>query len=162
MRTRRVWDRDSQHIQASVDSVYYTYTMGDARPENIDSMVNNLATFVRTNEGQVAYLFHVVAGAKPPSNEDRARTTAMFNRHAAKLSGVAIVIEASGFAGALLRSAVTMVFGMTRRGFETRTFEDVISAGHWLAQRQGVPASEIIAMAAEARAALSDNRSPRW
>ena len=162
MRFRRIWERRDEHIQVSVGSVFYTYTMGDARSANIDRMVANLAAFIREREGSVGYLFHVVAGAMPPSTEDRARTTEMFNAHAAKLSGVAVVIEATGSSGTLLRSAVTMVFDMTRREFETRTFEDVVAASAWLAPKQAMSASDIVTTGAEARAALVEGREPRW
>lgn len=145
----------------SVGSVFYAYTMGDTRPSNIDRMVNNLDAFVREREGLVGCLFHVIAGAVPPSSHDRARTTEMFNRHAARLSGVAVVIEA-GFSSALLRSAVTMVFDMSRRDFDTRTFEDVVAASAWLAPKQDMSAAEIVTTGAEARAALSEGREPRW
>jgi len=161
MRFRRIWERDDEHIQVSVGSVFYAYTMGDTRPSNIDRMVNNLDAFVREREGLVGCLFHVIAGAVPPSSHDRARTTEMFNRHAARLSGVAVVIEA-GFSSALLRSAVTMVFDMSRRDFDTRTFEDVVAASAWLAPKQEMSAAEIVTTGAEARAALSEGREPRW
>lgn len=145
----------------SVGSVFYAYTMGNIRPTNIDRMLANLDTFVRQREGSVGCLFHVVAGAAPPPNHDRARTTEMFNKHAARLSGVAVVIEATS-PSVLLRSAVTMVFDMTRREFETRTFEDVVAASAWLAPKQVMTASEIVTTGAEARAALSEGRALRW
>ena len=162
MRFRRIWERNDEHIHVSVGSVFYAYTMGDTRPSNIDRTMANLDAFVAESEGLVGFLFHVVAGAVPPSNHDRARTTEMFNKHAARLSGVAVVIEATGFPSALLRSAVTMVFDMTRREFETRTFEDVVAASAWLAPKQAMTASEIVTTGAEARAALSEGRAPRW
>lgn len=162
MRFRRIWERNDEHIQVSVGSVFYAYSMGDTRPSNIDRMVDNLDAFVREREGLVGCLFHVIAGAVPPSSHDRARTTEMFNRHASRLCGVAVVIEATGLSSALLRSAVTMVFDMSRRDFDTRTFEDVVAASAWLAPKQDVPASEIVTTGAEARAALSEGREPRW
>jgi len=161
MRIPRVWEQNDEHIQVSVGSVFYAHTLSDVRPANITSMMANLDAFVRESEGLVGCLFHVVAGAVPPSSHDRARTTEMFNRHATRLSGVAVVIEAI-FPSALLRSAVTMVFDMTRREFDTRTFEDVVPASEWLAPKQAMSASEIVTTAAEARAALSEGRAPRW
>jgi hypothetical protein len=41
----------------------------------------------------------------------------------------------------------------TRRGFESRTFEDVHSAAAWLAPRVGTTADEIVRAAGQARPA---------
>lgn len=146
----------------SIGSVFYTYSMGDARTANIDRMLSNLAAFVTESEGPVGYLFHVASGARPPSAEDRARVTASFNQHASKLTGVAVVIEASGPSSALLRSAVTMVFNLSRRSFETRTFEDVVAASEWLGPKQWMVAAELVTGTAEARAALTKGHVLLW
>jgi hypothetical protein len=159
MRFRRTWDQGEDHIQVTIGSVFYTYKSGSS---HVDKVLRNLSAFVLENAGPVGYLFHVVPGANPPSADERARTTEMFNRHASKLSGVAVVIEATGISGALVRSAVTMVFDMTRRDFETRTFEDVVAASAWLAPKQWMGAAELVTASAEARAALAAGRALLW
>lgn len=146
----------------TIGSVFYTYKSRNSQANMVDRMLRNLSAFVTENTGPVGYLLHVVPGADPPSADERARTTEMFNRHAANLSGVAVVIEAAGISGALVRSAVTMVFDMTRRDFETRTFDDVVAASAWLGPKQWMGASEIVTASAEARAALMEGRPPRW
>lgn len=151
----RIWDHDADHVQASLDGVYYTFSRGDARPENIDSMVSNLDSFARQRDGKFGYIFHVVAGARPPSSSDRSKTTAMFNKHAARLSGVAIVIEADGFAGAMLRSAAHMVFAMSRKGFDSKTFDSVQSAAEWIAERQRTRAHALLNLVSDAHAVLA-------
>jgi hypothetical protein len=156
--TTKIWEQDESHVQCSFGNVFYTYTRGNASPERITKMVRSLDAFLKEHRGgKVGYLFHVVAGASPPSNEDRERVTEMFNKQSERLAGVAVVVEAAGFSGAMLRSAVTMVFVMTRRGFESRTFEDVHSAAAWLAPRCGTTANEIVRAAGEARPAAPPN-----
>ena len=148
----RIWEQDDSHVQVSFGNVFYTYTRGSADSGRIASMVRSLEQILKERPSEkIGYLFHVVAGASPPSSEDRERVTEMFNKHASRLSGVAVVVEAAGFSGAMLRSAVTMVFVMTRRGFESRTFEDVHMAAGWRAPRVGMPAGEIVRLAGEAR-----------
>lgn len=150
----RIWDRDLDHVQASNGPVFYTYTRGTARSENIRSMVKNLDRFAAENPGKFSYLFHVTSGAKPPSGDDRSETTAAFNRHAERLNGVAVVIEASGFSGSVLRSAVTMVFSFYRKGFELKTFEDLASAASWLAAKQNLRPEQVLTLTDNALAKL--------
>ncbi|HET9959126.1 MAG TPA: hypothetical protein VFQ61_31765 [Polyangiaceae bacterium] len=150
----QIWDLDTNHVQATQGQVFYTYSKGEASSSNIRSMVNNLDAFARETKLPIGYVLHLVSSAKPPASEDRELTTAMFNRHAGRITGLAVVIEADGFTGAALRSAVTMVFMMTCRGFPTRTFPNIRAAADWLAERQRVPAAEIIRLSEEAHGAL--------
>lgn len=160
MSARRVWDVDRDHVQASQGSVFYTYSQGQARRENIDSMVRNLVEFAGHSRKPIGFILHVVASASPPSPEDGARVTATLNKHAAKILGVATVVEAQGFAGAVLRGAVAMVFILNRGPFKTRTFEDVTHAAYWLAGLLHVPRQEILELAAYAREVLEREHRP--
>lgn len=162
MRNRHVWDHDADHVQASLDRVYYTYTRGNASRQNIDSMVRNLDQFVRQTNEPIGYVFHVVAGAKPPSDEDRERVTQMFNKHGTRLLGVAVVVEAAGFSGAMLRGAVAMVFTLTRKGFQSKTFEDTAGAAGWISTLAGGSPSELQLFMNQARGIVLEGRQADW
>ena len=149
-----VWDIDSGHVQASSQRVYYTYSRAEASPRNIDSMVANLEDFVRASKRPVGYLLQLSAKARPPSAADRNRVTQMFNDCAYRLAGVAVVVEAEGFSGALLRSALTTVFTISRKGFVVRIFASVKDAAGWLASSLGTEASDIVDLADDARERL--------
>lgn len=146
----QIWDRDANHVQAALGQIFYTYSKGEASSGNIRSMVTNLDNYAKQGSLSFGYILHLVSTARPPALEDRDLITAMFNKHGGRLSGLAVVIEAEGFAGAALRSAVTMVFMMTCRGFPTRTFSTLRAAAEWLSERQRVPTSEIIRLTEEA------------
>ena len=154
MHKRRTWDQDEEHVQASFGPIFYTRTIGKAKPSNVRSMVANFHNFVRESEGPVGYILHLGADSTPPDGEDRPKVSDMFNRNAARLAGVAIVIDAQGFKGAMIRSTVTMAFSIARRGYESSTFDDVIKAAGWLSPRVNMSPSEVIASAGDTASIL--------
>ena len=154
MRHRRIWDQDDEHVQASFGPVFYTRTIGVAKSANIRTMVANLNSFVRESEGQVAYILHLGENSTPPDGEDRPKVWDMFNRSAARLAGVAIVIDAKGFKGSMIRSTVTMAFSISRRGYESSIVEDMIKASSWIGPRVSMSQSEILALAGDAASVL--------
>jgi hypothetical protein len=160
MPRRHVWDIDSDHVQVSCDRVYYTYTRGDATPQNIASMVANLQAFIKPHRKQIGYILEVTGGARPPSAEDRARVTNEFNRCGAQLAGVALILGEQGFKAALLRSALTMVFMMSRKGFPVRIFEQIEDAAQWLGPGLDIAPAEIVELSRSARVQLASIRAP--
>ena len=144
MPARHIWEIDSGHIQFSHERVYYTCSRGEATPHNIDSMVANLQAFVKQQRAPVGYILEVASGARPPSASDRARVTAAFNRCAPQIAGVALILGAQGFPAALLRSALTMVFMMSRRGFPVSSFEKTEDAAQWLGPKVNLAPAEIV------------------
>lgn len=120
-------------------------------------MVRNLADFARLSGQPLGYVLHLAPTASAPSVTDGARTTTMFNKYALRLAGVAIVVEANGFAGAALRSAVTMVFVMNREGFKTRTFAHPNAAASWLAHLLHIDASVITGLSESTRILVNEH-----
>lgn len=151
----RVWDSDRDHVQLGTENVFYTYSRGAASSANIDSMVQHLGEFARQSSLPLGYVLHVAEAARPPSVGDGRRVSAMFKKHATRLSGVALVVEASGLAGATLRSAVATLFILNREGFKTRTFASVGGAAGWLGHLLRTPAADIVALSEQARVLLA-------
>jgi hypothetical protein len=142
---------DRHHIQVSEQRIFYTWSEDQASPENIRAMIQNLYDFCAANQPPMGYILHLATTARPPSAEDRIRSTEAFNRCAARLAGVAIVLDAKGFAGALLRSAVNAVFFIKRQGFTPRVFESVHLAADWLGAKTFTPSGNIVELARYAR-----------
>jgi len=151
---RRIWDQDNEHVQASFGPVFYTRTIGVAKPANIRTMVANFNTFVRESQGQIGYILHLGSDSTPPVGDDRSKVSDMFNLNASRLAGLAIVIDAQGFKGAMIRSTTTMAFSIVRRGYDSNTCEDMIKASSWLGPRVGISQSEIIAATGETASLL--------
>lgn len=158
MPPRRIWDTDTGHIQVSEDRVYYTCSIGGASSQNIASLVHNVREFVRASDEPVAFILHVSGTARPPSGEDRRRATEAFNACAPRLAGVALVVDATGFSGALLRSALTMVFMIARKGFAARIFENITDATDWLGPLVDMEPKAILSLVRSAREQLERTR----
>lgn len=154
MRQRRIWDQDDEHVQASFGPLFYTRTIGVAKPANVRTMVANLNTFARESECQIGYILHLGANSTPPDGDDRPRVWDMFNRNAARLAGVAIVVDAQGFKGSMIRSTVTMAFSISRRGYESSIVDDMVKASSWLGPRLGMSQSEILGLSGDAASVL--------
>ena len=158
MRKRKVWDQDDEHIQASLGNVFYTRTIGFAKPENVASMLANLDNFVRESSAPVGYILHLGAQSTPPEGADRPKIWEMFNKNAKSLAGLAVVIDAEGFKGSMIRSTVTMTFSIYRRGYESSTFDNMISGANWLSPRVNMTQSELVSFAGDTAATLLKKR----
>lgn len=155
MSPMKVWALDHNHIQASEGRVFYTWSGGQASPENIRSMVDNLLEYVEGNQPPLGYVLHLAQNARPPASEDRVRATSAFNQCAGRLAGIAIVLEATGFASALLRGAINAVFFIQRQGFTPRVFDSIQSAADWLGPKTHTLPANIVALARHAREKMS-------
>jgi hypothetical protein len=139
----KIWEATDGYVQASSGTVYYFHAQGAATPEAVRSMVVNFERFVDGSPDPIGYIFEVGTGSSPPTAADRAQITAAFNRHAPKIGGLAIVINATGFIGAVQRASTNAVFAMHREGFDTKTFDTIRRAVEWIAQKQSTPAPQI-------------------
>ena len=159
MSTRRVWDLDADHIQVSEGRVFYTFSSGAATHANMKSMIRNVHDFVHASDLPVGYVLHLSSNARPPISQDRDRATAMFNACGTRLAGVALVVDASGFTGALLRGASNAVFIMQRRAFTPRVFESIQDAADWLAPKVNMLPAQVVMLARRTREHLSTGKA---
>jgi hypothetical protein len=134
----KTWVKDPDQILASLGPTLYMYAPGAATAENRKAMIAAVDRFVESTSGSVSFLMHLTAQSKPPPADERREVKAAFDRCGQRLAGIAIVVEADGFAGSVLRSAVTMIFAMNRGGFQSKVFRDIKGASAWLADKQGV------------------------
>lgn len=155
----KVWAVDRDHIQASEQRIFYTWSCGQASPENMRSMVSNLMAFVEATPAPLGYVLHLASSARPPTSEDRIRATNAFNECGPRLAGVAIVLDATGFASALLRGAVNAVFFIQRQGFTPRIFDSIQAAADWLGPKTRTLPANIVALARHAREQMKPHAS---
>jgi hypothetical protein len=83
--------------------------------------------------GRAGFLCVVEPHVKPPSDELRLASTVMVRGHGTKLKCIAVVIEASGFMGALTRSVLSGMSLLSGRQVAAQAFFATVqdSAG-WL------------------------------
>ena len=127
------------------------FANGPASSENIASLVHNLRAVIQASHAPVGFMLEVTDTAQPPSTGDRSRIMELFNEVAPRLAGVALVVHAAGFSGAMLRSVFTMVFMMGRRGFEARIFSQLDAAATWLGPRIDLEPSDIVSLGRHSR-----------
>lgn len=78
----------------------------DVTPERFVHQRNALRDVAHRHPGRAAFLCVIEPSAKPPSEELRRASVAMLTELRAQLSGVAAVIEGSGFEAAVTRSVL--------------------------------------------------------
>jgi hypothetical protein len=95
-----------------------------------------LAQVVAKYPGRAAFLCVVEPHVKPPSDELRYASTLMVRGHGTKLKCIAVVIEASGFMGALTRSVLSGMSLLSGRQVAAQAFfATVHDAAQWLCQQ---------------------------
>ena len=139
----RTWVKDQDQILASSGQVLYMYAPGTATDVNRRRMVDAIESFASSSEGKFGFLMHLTQHSKPPPASERKDLKEMFRRLGPRLSGVAVVVEADGFAGSVLRSAVTMLFVTNRGGFPAKVFAHPAEAAAWLSARQQLKAAAL-------------------
>jgi hypothetical protein len=140
----KVWGKDSDQILASAGTTLYMYAPGSANSDHLRLLADTLGDFAEACPERFGFLLHLTKVSAPPPAEDRHRIREAFNRVGARLAGIAIVVEAEGFTGSVLRSAVTTVFVMNRGGFRSKVFPEVNAAAAWLAVQQGVESRQVL------------------
>jgi len=92
-----------------------------------------LAQVVAKYPGGAAFLCVVEPQVKPPPDELRHASTLMVRGHGTKLKCIAVVIEASGFMGALTRSVLSGMSLLSGRQLAAQAFfATVPDAALWL------------------------------
>jgi hypothetical protein len=106
--------------------------------------------------GTAGFLCVVEASVKPPSEELRQASSAMVRGHGMRLRCIAVVIEASGFMGALTRSVLAGMNLVSGRQLSAQAFfASVQDASDWLSRRLDLDPGALNACAAAQRAALA-------
>jgi hypothetical protein len=93
-----------------------------------------LAQVVRQSPGRAAFLCVVEEGSIAPDEEARKASARMLEGQDDKLRAVAVVIEGSGFAASIVRSAVSNIVWLARQRSKVPVsyFESVETAARWL------------------------------
>lgn len=148
MNDRRVVYADDTHCQCVVGNVFVLYTKADASSGNIDQLCRHFDRFAAASKTEVACIIVTDADTRPPNGEDRDKVSKTMAKHAAKLSGLAIVLRASGFKGAIIRSVAAGIFVLPNPGYPTKFFPNAELACRWVGERIDKPASYVDAAVA--------------
>lgn len=97
------------------------------------AILNDLLTKLRERKIVllVSYDLRRFSGG-PPSAEIRAQLRSVISRHIANLGAVALVLERSGLAAAMFRSAITGMLMVTRPAIPLKLFSEAKEAFSWL------------------------------
>jgi hypothetical protein len=135
----RVVSKGQDHCQLIQGNVFLTYTTGPARDEHIGALVMGLDKFFgelpAAEKG--AYVLITRGSARPPEGSARRKVQDAFNRHSRRLSAGAIVIETSGFTGAILRTVASTLFVLSQRGFPVKFFATRAECLPWISETTG-------------------------
>ncbi len=113
---------------------------GAVTQERFDQQRTALASVVKRHPGTAGFVCIIEASAPPPSDAMRRASANMIREHQGGLSGIACVVEGTGFVAALTRSAlsaIALLVGSRRAPLHiTANVEQGIE---WLAPRVNQP-----------------------
>lgn len=93
-----------------------------------------LANLVDRHPGEAAFMCVVEKSSEPPDDEYVRRASAsMITDHGAKLAGISVVSEGTGFRVAVARSLMSGMVFLMRNPAPIRIFESVSTGSNWLA-----------------------------
>jgi len=93
-----------------------------------------LADLVDRHPGEAGFMCVVEKSSEPPEDEYVRRGSAtMITDHGAKLSGISVVSEGTGFRVAVARSLMSGMMFLMRNPAPIRIFESVPTGSNWLA-----------------------------
>lgn len=139
----RVLELDASHCQTVYGNIFVLYTLAEASSENIDKLVENFDAFAKEATGPVGCVLITSIDTRPPEGEDRKKVTGIWGKHSAKLQGLAIVLQAKGFKGAVIRSVAAGIFVMPNPGFPTKFFGKPYECEKWMATKTQIPESKV-------------------
>lgn len=124
---------------AELADVYIAVWRGSVtRPRFEAQRAGLVGALARRPEG-AGFLCVIEPTAKPPGEELRRASAQMVRDHEAKLRCIACVVEGSGFANAIARSALSaMAFMLGPRRSPFAIHRDVTLAGGWMAPHVSV------------------------
>jgi hypothetical protein len=148
----RVVSKSKDHCQLVQANVFLTYTTGPA-DAHIPALVDGLDKFFAELPAPMngAYILVTRGTARPPEGEARRMVEEVFARHSRRLSAAAIVVEASGFTGAVLRTVASTLFLLSQRGFPARFFALRAECVPWVSKATGMPEAQLLGLFEHAR-----------
>ena len=115
-----------------------------------------LTEVVQRHPRGVGFLCVIEPSSKPPESEFRRASVVMIEEHGERLRCVGLVIEGSGFAAALIRTAISSMLLVHRKRSPLADFANVTSAVDWMSQYVPVDAgTDLVALVEELRATMS-------
>ena len=149
----RVVSKSADHCQLILANVFLTYTTGPATDEHISALVVGLDKFFAELPAATngAYILVTRGTARPPEGSSRQKVEEAFARHSRRLCAAAIVVEASGFSGAVLRTVASTLFLLSQRGFPARFFALRAECVPWISKATGLPETQLLGLFDHAR-----------
>ncbi|MFO0686189.1 MAG: hypothetical protein U0234_29270 [Sandaracinus sp.] len=154
--TLRIVSKSPGHVVAAFRPILiaaFTRPPSDGELREIEGLASSAL-----DEGLRGSLLYVVARRDMTGGVDprvRSFFTDLIAKNQGRAGPTAVVVLADGFAGALVRGAVTgLIRLMTGRG-QIRVFSSVGDACHWLATEQHIAGTALVAAWREAAAGLA-------
>ncbi|MFT5353427.1 MAG: hypothetical protein ACI9KE_000625 [Polyangiales bacterium] len=147
--TTEIVFRDETHCQCVTGNIYTLYTLGEASSDNIHKLVTHFDRFATSARGDIACIIITGAATSPPDGDDRRKVANVMAKHRARLKGLAIVLQAEGFRGAIIRSVAAGIFILPNPGYPTKFFAKPGDSSAWVAER-------IDSTSTQVRAAIDD------
>ena len=139
----RVVELDAGHCQCVYDNLFVLYTLAEASPDNIRKVVLNIDRFATSASGPIGIIMITSVDTRPPGGDDRRAVTDVLRKHSGKLQGLAVILQAGGFKGAVIRSVAAGIFVMPNPGFPTKFFGKPMECTTWMAGRVGATAGKV-------------------
>jgi len=138
----RIVEQDSEHCQVVLQNVFLTYTIGPATDGNIAALVDQLERFfagLPANQ-KGAFVLVTRSSTRPPNSAARRRVQQVIEHHVEQLAGIAVVIESTGFANAIIRTVASSLFLIAPKKLPLKFFSNTVECVAWVTERTGVSA----------------------
>ncbi|MDP9148775.1 MAG: hypothetical protein M3O36_02360 [Myxococcota bacterium] len=135
---------------AEINHVCVAIWRGAVTTERFERQRAALSEVVNRKPKESGFLCVIESSSKPPNDELRRASSAMIASHGPRLACVAIVIEGTGFAAALIRGVLSgMVLILRNREVPISYFASVWPGARWMSEYMPLASVEKFAMSVE-------------
>ena len=152
---------DADHLVATAPRLVFSIENSEPTALHLGRVHALFRDLTRAQQGGVGMLVIIRDEARPPSEAVRLVITRIFSEMEGSLSGLAYVMEGTGFIAAAKRSALALMMIARRYRFPIKVFSKVEEALPWLATTVGFDAGGLVAEVERLRKAQYAKRPSR-